>query len=623
MKNSGRLLAVTLSVALLSGTLTPLPADARVYRGTVTRELRAADSLMQTGRYAEAEAKYTALLNKNPGNIEARSGLALAQSELYKLDAAEKNANAVLAKDPNHALAHVALGVVYRNRTASQDMTYKLRRDELLAKSAYELEMAVIQNPKLPEAHNQLGVTYRFQGRYDGAEQAFERALELDSDFAEALLNYGIMRLERNDVAGAKELYQKAIRLNSKNHMAHYRLGEALLKEGQPHLALKSLNTALSLDRNNASIMAKMGEAYEMQGNDAAAVANYQKAIHANPGFMPAHVNLANLYDFRGDGELAMSALRNALNTNPNYAPARNRLGQLALSVDKPDQAIRYFKESLHQNPQDPVALHGLAQSLTVVAQKNASYGQTLGQEGELVNAELAIHEALRLNPNDLRLHLASLHISKLTGKPAASQAELQRIIAMQPQNETERMLQGEAFLALGRYGEADQIFHSLMQESKGNVDKLLVIGDTLKASGDLQRAQDAYRMALLVEPGNLKAERGIQRVDIALAESERSLRLADALNNFIQKKSSVDFYEESLANNPRQPEARLELAKLYEKYKHYDKAILSYRYYLGLVPDLSEKKRQKYEKKIAKLQEKLQELQQAQGAGTLAQTSP
>ncbi|WP_303673736.1 tetratricopeptide repeat protein [Vampirovibrio chlorellavorus] len=637
---SSRAWAIACGVSLLTLTALVTPnlgaeAASRVYKAGTSYSYnnpQNADAYLQTGAYQAAEARYTKLLQANPKNIAARAALSNAQAELFKLGAAEKNANMVLAKSPNNATARTALGIVYRNQTASLDMTYRGQRDELLAKSASELQKAVAANPRSPEAHNQLGVTYRFMGRNAEAQSEFQKALELDPRFAEAILNEGIMRLSSGDVNGAKQQFQRAIKLNSKNYMAHYRLGEAYLQSGDTHQALKSLNTALSLNQGNASVMSKMADAYQAQGNTSAAIANYRKAIQANPAFMPAYVAISDIFDSRGDGELAMSELRSAINVNPNFSAGRNRLGRLALTVDKPDQALQYYKESLKQNPQDADAINGISQALTVIAQKQANWSQTMGADSDLLNAEQSIQEALRMNPGDLRLHLANLRISQLAGKPAMTEAELNTLVSRSPRNDAEAMAQGEAYLSLGRYQEADQVFNGLMQRASGNSDQLLIIGDTLKVNGDLPRAKDAYRAALAAEPGNLKAQRGIDRIEKAEAESQKALRTAKALNTWRRtgKESSIDFYEDTLSQNPRQPEARLELAKLYEKTKEYNLAARSYQFYLGLSPDLPVKEREGYLKKIAKLQEKAQEMAlkqsgspQPQGGASMPYSAP
>jgi tetratricopeptide (TPR) repeat protein len=607
-------LALGFSIVTLTGFF-PLPhaeAATRVYKASAayTRSNRGADTYLQTGQYQAAENRYTAALKRNPKSTQARSAAAMAQAELFKLDAAEKNANEVLAKNPRNAMAHLAKGVVYRNRTASLDMTYKSQRNELLNQSVSELKQAISYDQHSAEAHNQLGVTYRFMGRNNEAMEEFQKALDIDPHYSEAVLNEGVMRMASGDTAGAKAQFSRAIKMNSKNYMAHYRLGEAYLQGGDAHQSLNSLNTALSLDRGNAAIMAKMGDAYQAQGNTAAAIANYRKAIQANSAFMPAYVAISDIFDQRGDGEAAMVELRSALNVNPHFGAGKNRLGHLALTVDKPDQALQYYKESLKENPNDPDAINGMSQALTVVAQKQATWSQNMGAESDLVDAQQAIQEALRLNPNDLRLHLANLRISQLAGQPVMSDAELNKIVSIPPRNESEQMIQGEAYLSLGRYQDADHVFGDLIQRNANNPDKLLTIGDTLKVNGNLPGAQQAYQSVLAADPGNLKAQRGLQRIEAAQAESQKTLRTAKALNTWRRtgKESSIDFYEDTLSQNPRQPEPRLELSKLYEKTKQYDKAARSYQFYLSLMPNMDPKDREHYEKKIARLQELAQE---------------
>lgn len=627
--HTNKIWALALGISVVAVTAFSIAPQAeaatRVYKtGTAyTRSFRDADSYLQTGQYQGAEDKYTTALRKHPKNVQARAAAAMAQAELFKLDAAEKNANEVLSKNPRNPMAHMAKGIVYRNRTASLDTTYTSQRADLLNKSVSELKQALSADDKSPEIHNQLGVTYRFMGRNTEAMTEFQRALELDPSYSEAVLNEGIMRMSSNDPAGAKTQFERAIKMNSKNYMAHYRLGEAYLQAGDAHQALNSLNTALSLNRGNAAIISKMGDAYQAQGNTAAAIANYRKAIQASPAYMPAYMAVSDIFDNRGDGEAAMVELRSALNVNPHFAAGRNRLGHLALTVDKPDQALQYYKDALKDNPSDPDAINGLSQALTVVAQKQANWSQNMGADSDLVNAEQSIQEALRLNPNDLRLHLASLRISQLAGKPTMSEAELNSLATLVPHNESEQMIQGEAFLSLGRYQEADQLFGSLIQRNAGNPDKLLVIGDTLKVNGDLDGAQKAYQAVLATEPSNLKAQRGLQRIETAESESQKTLRTAKALNTWRRtgKESSIDFYEETLSKNPRQPEPRLELSKLYERTRQFDKAARSYQYYVALRPDMPEKEREHFMKKIARLQELAQQYGGPKSASTPMQS--
>ncbi len=594
---------------IVSSVAIPQAALSRGVSSRISYEVRVADKTLQTGQYAKAEKAYTQILRKSPSDIRARSGLSFAQAELYKLGAAEKNALQVLQKDSENAMAYATLAMVARNRTASSDMVYQRQKGKLLNDSVNYFKQALNFGGESAEILTQLGKTYRVQNNFQESRRVLERALQLDPTYAEALVNLGITKVEASDLTGAVEAYQKAIKLNSKNYNAHFRLGEAYLKQGDPHKALTSLNTALALNKNHAGTLTTMAEANLAQGNGAAATANFKKAIFQNSSYMPAHVGLSKYYDNRGDDELAMATLKNALTINPGFNEGRNRLGELALRVDKTDQAMRYFKESLQINPHDPQALNGMAGALTLTAHQTAENAYFGGQNSQLAEAEANIEEALRYNPSNLQLHLAKLRMSQLSGKPAAADAELQRIVQQPAHNDVERLIQAQAHFVMGNLPESDQAVNGMIAHyaQQRNVDQLLLIGDTLAADRNLLMAKKAYEA---VPMGNKKAERAISQIKKMEDDSQKDLRLAEALNrkgpialfSTKQKQSALDYYQDTLAKNPRQPETHLKLAKLYEKFDMNSEAIRSYQLYLGMSPQLELKDIQKIEKKIRKL---------------------
>lgn len=60
-------------------------------------------------------------------------------------------------------------------------------------------------HPELPEPHNNLGVLMMRSGDFEGAELAFQEALRMNSQYAEALENLGDLLLIK-----ARRLYQQA-----------------------------------------------------------------------------------------------------------------------------------------------------------------------------------------------------------------------------------------------------------------------------------------------------------------------------------------------------------------------------------------------------------------------------
>ncbi|MDX2085696.1 MAG: tetratricopeptide repeat protein [Candidatus Melainabacteria bacterium] len=616
-KTSRWLLAASLSVGLLavpvvSAWLPVLPTGASAQaqvrlRGYVNQTMRRANQLFQAGKVKEAETVYTQALQRNPGNDNYRSALALVQAELYKLDSAEKNADQALKKNPKNPYAHIAKGVVARYRTSSSDMTYRARRAELLTEAESHFKTALRFDSDNPEAYNMLGEVYRDQGRLDEARQAFEKAVNLDSNYANALTNLGTVYHAQGNHAEAMSHFQQAIRVNSKHSAAHYYMGSAQLERGDTHGAIKHLNNALYLNRNAPHILTKLGEAYQRQGNEAAAVENYKKAIQLKPEYGEAHRKLSALYDYRGDGELAVAQLKSGLNANPAYTPFKLDIARLSLAVDKPDQAVLYYKDVLSTDPGNAEALEGLAQSYQRSAQRTAS-NAAVGGADDLVDAEQAIDQALQAQPNSLSLHLAKLRLQQLSGKPDDARDTWTRISQMPPRNEVEQAMQGQALFALGRYQESDAVFRQMIQANQNDPQKLLKVADMLKMNGDLDMAAEAYKTVQMKQPDNLKARRGLQRIEVSRQEADRSLRLATALNNWWSQKqrdSAMDLYLDTLNRYPRSSDAHLALGKLYARENEYGKAVVQYESYLNLNPNMPADERQRLEKTVARYRER------------------
>jgi Flp pilus assembly protein TadD len=76
------------------------------------------------------------------------------------------------------------------------------------------LERAVKASPKQPVFQNQLGIAYRQQGQFAKARGAYEKALDLDPNYAAACLNLGILHdLYLRDGKRALALYDRYLTL--------------------------------------------------------------------------------------------------------------------------------------------------------------------------------------------------------------------------------------------------------------------------------------------------------------------------------------------------------------------------------------------------------------------------
>jgi arylsulfatase A-like enzyme/Flp pilus assembly protein TadD len=99
-----------------------------------------------------------------------------------------------------------------------------------------------------PDTINALGIAMSDSGRAADAIKAFNRVLELDPGYVEAIQNLGIVRLRADDAAGARDLFRKALAADDKLPRAWNGLGVALARIGEERAAIDAWQRAVSLD---------------------------------------------------------------------------------------------------------------------------------------------------------------------------------------------------------------------------------------------------------------------------------------------------------------------------------------------------------------------------------------
>jgi tetratricopeptide (TPR) repeat protein len=194
--------------------------------------------------------------------------------------------------------------------------------------------------------HNNLGIALLKTGNVDEAMVHYQKALEINPDFAEAHNNLGNFLFQKGSVDEAMVHYQKALEINPDYAEAHYNLGYALLKMGNVDEAIAHLQKALQINPDYAEAHNNLGYALIQKGSVDEATAHFQKALQINPDYADAHNNLGNILLEKGSVDEAIIHFQKALQIKPDFAEAHKNLSNALLQKGRVDEAIPHFQKA-------------------------------------------------------------------------------------------------------------------------------------------------------------------------------------------------------------------------------------------------------------------------------------
>jgi TolB-like protein/DNA-binding winged helix-turn-helix (wHTH) protein/Tfp pilus assembly protein PilF len=175
------------------------------------------------------------------------------------------------------------------------------RRDQAgFIKAIDYFQQAIAKDPTYAAAYAGLADSYALSGGFSlvpveqampRAQAAAEKALELDSDLAEAHASLGLIAPFINWAwTDAERHYQRAIELNPNYATAHHWYAEGyLMPVGQANEAIAEMRKAQELDPLSAVIATDLGkELYFVRRYDEALV-ELRRALELDPNFVSAH----------------------------------------------------------------------------------------------------------------------------------------------------------------------------------------------------------------------------------------------------------------------------------------------------------------------------------------------
>jgi TolB-like protein/Tfp pilus assembly protein PilF len=306
-------------------------SDAHLWTETYDRELTAANifSIQSDVAKTVADALQAALSpgeqelldtipTENMAALEAyfRGKQRMAKRSVAALAEAIDDFNRAIELDPNFALAYVGLA----DSHLLQMIYSGLPRDETTEKAQAAIDKALALDDRLAEVYASLGRIEHYRSNYEAGEAAFQRALELNPNYATAYHWYGSL------------------------------LGASL---GRREESLEMLVKAAELDPRSPINLLGVGAGYARVGRFDESLAWLHKTIEIDPDFASGYQWIGFHY-WLAEGQLgeAVRWLRKNVSVDPGSPRSGAFLGMLFLDLGDLDRAEYWSERSIELAPE-------------------------------------------------------------------------------------------------------------------------------------------------------------------------------------------------------------------------------------------------------------------------------
>ncbi len=250
---------------------------------------------------------------------------------------------------------------------------------------------------------NQAGAEALARGDLETADARLSLALEYSPRFVEALVNQGLVELQRGNFERARELIERARRLNPDVAQPHHALGILAERQARPDSASQ----------------------------------HYYEALAVDPGFTPARANLARLLFDAGMLDEALVQFKRLSELEPDSADAAGGLAETLLQLGRVSEAEAVTRRARERFVDSP--------ELAVL------WARSLLRRNEIARA-LDVLTPLGYGRDDVAASaLAWLATAELMrGDPRAAVGAAKRALELEPSSPVATYVMGQALQALG-----------------------------------------------------------------------------------------------------------------------------------------------------------------------------
>ncbi|HBD68324.1 MAG TPA: hypothetical protein DC014_03520, partial [Treponema sp.] len=416
---------------------------------------------------------------------------------------------------------------------------------------------------------------------YALASRLYKGLLSSEPENIEFLLGLGDVYERSGQDANAIPLYREVVRLQPTNVDAFNKLAGVYRRLKRYDDSISMLEQALITDESNVQVYYNLGFTYKLMGKYEDAVQCFTRVIDENPSDVLTYNHLGSIYDAQQDYTKAIAAYQRGLKVDPNHPILHLNLAHAYESTGQIEFAEKEYEAALRSKPGWLDAIDG--------------YAGLLLKKDDAKNAGALVQQAIRLNPQNVKLHtsmgdvyagqqlfdaaedeyrealkydenyaaalsgLANAYES--TGKKADALRTMQRLEKIQPESEHVQQEYSAHLLSANKLNAASKKIKQLWDRNSEDVRTLNLLAQYYICKGEDKKAQGCFKKIEVIDP-------------------TYTVHLRDAGDRYHQKgryKKAESMYLKYLESNVNESSSLMKLARNYEKLGLFDKALAYY----------------------------------------------
>src|SRR5580658_1113743 len=356
---------------------------------------------------AAAQQALTQSVAVQPGYLPGLLGLGRIRLQQNDGNGALTYASQVIATSYWLADAHIIAG-----------SAYLLKSDLDQAQRAFEL--AVGLNPRSPEAQERLGRALSLRGGDSSADaqEAYEKALALDPDYAPALNELTELLVKEGKVKQASARIEKQTVTHPKSYELQVAKAEFCVTQKDWSCAERSYQQTLALNPYYVNGYLALAHIYAATNRPQEMISAYEAARARFPEYLPTYLLLAQVYQYVGDWSRAEQTYQASLGVDPNQSSALVNLARLyADHGGSLSDALQLAQRAKAARPDDPLV--------------NDALGWVYYKQGQYRSAIPMLEDVARKNPQvaEFQFHLGMTYLA--AGQPAPARDRLQAALTL------------------------------------------------------------------------------------------------------------------------------------------------------------------------------------------------